>query len=146
MCESNRHYPHTEAWAVDWELVKDLPFILGNSEWQVWETNIPVDGHLRTVVAAFWHIPTKKLWVDPVICGDQAGIELAIQEKVAIVLDDRPQGVFLAAPADWTREKFPLNSTWVAQLERRFRQRCACPSFSQEKTVTNSGLLCFNIT
>src|SRR6266478_7117881 len=121
MSESNRHYPRDEGWAVDFESVKDLPFISSNSEWRVWDANGPVDGQLRTVVAGFWHIPTKKHWVDPVICGGQAGIELAIQEKVAIILDDRPQGVFLATPADWTREKFPLNSTWVAKLEERFR-------------------------
>jgi hypothetical protein len=53
-------------------------------------------------------------------------MELAIADSVAIIMNEgtvngnRPLPILLA-PAQWTRAKFPDNSSWVDLLEARFR-------------------------
>jgi hypothetical protein len=126
MNETNRNYhnPNPLALPLD-ELPKDLQIESKvPAAWRAWEINLPEAGVLRTVRAAFWHIPSQKLWVDPNICGGEGSAELALSEHVAITMfEDNPRHLpIILAPASWTRAKFPDNSRWVKMLEAKFRE------------------------
>jgi hypothetical protein len=125
MHEANRNYHNPNPLALPRELVKDLPVEPKvPTNWRVWEINGSDNGVLRTCRAAFWHIPSQVLWVDPNTCGGVGSVELALSEHVGIAMFEKGIGVrpLFLAPAAWVCAKFPDNSRWVKMLEAKFRE------------------------
>ena len=89
-------------------------------DWRIWDLELP--DFAGTIRAAYFHVPTQQLWVDPNICGGLEGVSMALHEQVAIEMVESNRLPLVLAPAGWTRTKFPLNSGWVTMCQDKFRE------------------------